>query len=77
MAVVLHKIAQQHTYYVQCQHDQAGNDDGRVHFFGDIDVEHFICHYRVNHADHRDKQRGQHIQGQHFFVRLVVMDKTF
>ncbi len=51
MAVVLHEIPHQHAQYVQSQHDQSGCDDGGVHFLRDIDIEHFVGHDGVYHAD--------------------------
>ena len=43
----------------------------------DVDIEHFIGDDGVDHTDHRDQQRRQHIQRQHFFVRLVIGNKPF
>ncbi len=77
MAVVLHEKAQQHADYVQGKHHQARNDNGGVHFFRDINIEHLVGHDGVYHADNGDEQGCQHVQGKHLFVRFVVVNKAF
>ena len=76
MAVILNEIPKQHSDDIQNQHSHAGDNDRGVHLLGNVDIEHLVGHYRVDHANDRNKKGGQHIQKQHFFVGLVVTDKT-
>ena len=77
VTVILHEIAQKHTQHVKRQHDAARHDDGGIHFVRDVFVEHLSRHDGIDHTDHRNEKRRQHIQGQHLFVWLVIGDESF
>ena len=77
VAVILHKVAQQHPDDVQTQHDCTGDDDGGIHFLRDVDIQHLVGDHGVDHADDGDQKRRQQIQRQHLPVGSVVAYKSF
>ena len=77
VTVVLHKIPKQHPDHIKHQHDHTGDHNGRVHFIGNVVVEHFVGDHRIHHADHGDQQGGQHVQSQQLPVGLVINKKSF
>ena len=76
VAVILHEIAQQHPDGVERQQRQAVYHHHAHIVVGYEVVEHRAREYRIDHADHRDQQRGEHVQYEHRSVRPVVGDKA-
>ena len=77
MAVVLYKVAQQHPQNIQSQHHHTGNDNVPVEPVGNQVVEHPIGDHGIYHADQGNQQGGNHVQGEHELVGLVIGNEPF
>ena len=72
VTVILDEEAEVHTGDVEREDDSARDDDGGIHFLGNVFVEHFVGDDGVDHADQRDHKSRQHIEHHHFFMRTVI-----
>ena len=66
-----------HTQKIQKQKSHAADDEHADVLVRHKVLQHEIRQNRIQHTDDGDEQGGDHVQNEHFLMRLVIGNKSF